>query len=184
MCSILRWPSGRSHSVMEPYRVRPAVREDCPAILAIYNEAVLTTTASYDYEPRTLEHRVQWFEAHERDGYPMFVAEDFQGLVVGWSALNKYHDRIGYRFTTENSIYIAEAHRGRGLGKKLLEPLIDAARAKGLRAIIACIDAANDVSVRLHARYGFETVGHFKQVGFKFGRWLDVVYMEKLLSEP
>ena len=169
---------------MEPYRVRPAVRGDCPAILAIYNEAVLTTTASYDYEPRTLDHRVQWFEAHERDGYPMFVAEDSQGSVVGWSALNKYHDRVGYRFTTENSIYIAESHRGRGLGKKLLEPLIDAARAKGLHAIIACIDAANDVSVRLHARYGFQTVGHFKQVGFKFGRWLDVVYMEKLLTEP
>lgn len=166
---------------MEVYRVRPARREDCPAILEIYNEAVLTTTASYDYEPRTLEHRVQWFEAHERDGFPMFVAESSEGRVVGWSALNKYHDRIGYRFTTENSIYIAEAFRGQGIGKQLLEPLIDVARQKGLRAIIACIDAANEASVRLHARYGFETVGHFKQVGFKFGRWLDVVYMEKLL---
>jgi phosphinothricin acetyltransferase len=170
-------------SAMDGYQIRPAMRSDCPAILEIYNEAVLTTTASYDYEPRTLEHRLQWYDAHERDGYPMFVAEDMEGRVVGWSALNKYHDRIGYRFTTENSIYIAEAYRGKGLGKRLLEPLIDAAQAKGMHAIIACIDAANDVSVKLHARYGFETVGHFKQVGFKFGRWLDVVYMEKLLAE-
>lgn len=166
---------------MKPFRVRTATRSDCPAILGIYNEAVLTTTATYDYEPRPLEHREAWFDAHERNQYPIFVAVDAEDQVVGWSALNPFHDRMGYRFTSENSIYVAEACRGQGIGKLLLPPLIEGALGRGLHAIIACIDATNDPSIRLHARFGFETVGHFRQVGYKFGRWLDVVYMEKLL---
>jgi L-amino acid N-acyltransferase len=165
--------------------VRPAARDDCPGILAIYNDAVLTTTASYDYEPRTLAHREEWFDAHRRDNYPMFVAvERLPGAadrIVGWSALNPYHDRVGYRFTSENSVYVAADRRGRGIGALLLAPLIPAAQERGLHVIIAAIDASNDVSIRLHAKFGFETVGHFRQVGFKFGRWLDVVYMERLL---
>ncbi|MBI3415420.1 MAG: N-acetyltransferase [Verrucomicrobia bacterium] len=161
--------------------IRPATRADLPGILEIYNDAVLNTTATYDYEPRTLEHRTAWFEDHERSNYPVFVAINETGKLVGWSALNRFHDRIGYRFTTENSVYIAAAHRGQGIGKLLLAPLIDAARARALHAILACIDATNEASIRLHARFGFERVGLFKQVGFKFGRWLDVVYMERLL---
>jgi phosphinothricin acetyltransferase len=165
-------------------RIRPAERADVPAILEIYNEAVLTTTASYDYEPRSLQHRIQWFEDHERIGFPMFVAEDDQGKIVGWSSLSKYHDRKGYQFTCENSIYVAAHARGRGIGKLLLNPLIESAHKLGLRAIIAVIDATNEPSVRLHARCGFFEVGRFQKVGFKFGRWLDVVYMELLLPEP
>jgi L-amino acid N-acyltransferase YncA len=161
--------------------VRPAHHDDLPGILEIYNDAVLNTTATYDYEPRTLEHRTQWFEERRRDNYPVFVAVNEQGLVVGWSALNPFHARMGYRFTSENSVYVASSSRGRGLGKLLLGPLLDAGRERGLHAIIAAIDADNTVSIRLHTRFGFEKVGHFKQTGFKFGRWLDVVYMEKLL---
>lgn len=161
--------------------VRPATRDDLPGILEIYNEAVLNTTATYDYEPRTLEHRLAWFEDHERHNYPVFVAVNDAGRVIGWSALNRYHDRKGYQFSTENSVYVAADQRGKGIGRLLLKPLIDAARARGLHAILAGIDAENDASLRLHARFGFEKVAHFKQVGFKFGRWLDVVYMELLL---
>ena len=144
--------------------------------------AVLHTTASYDYEPRTLAHRVEWFDAHERDGYAVLVAEDASGAVVGWAALNRFHDRVGYRFTAENSVYVAEAWRGRGVGARLLGPLMEAAEAQGLRAVLAVIDAQNEASIRLHARFGFERVGLFRQVGFKFGRWLDVAYMERLLG--
>ena len=162
-------------------KVRPATHADLPAILEIYNDAVLHTTASYDYEPRTLEHRVAWFEDHQKNNYAVFVAEDPAGRVVGWSALNPYHARIGYQFTTENSVYVAADQRGKGIGKLLLAPLIEAARARGLHAIIAAIDAENGVSVRLHAAFGFQKIGLFKQVGFKFGRWLDVVYMELLV---
>jgi L-amino acid N-acyltransferase len=162
-------------------KIRPATPQDLEGILEIYNEAVLNTTATYDYEPRTLEHRVAWFEDHVRTNYPVFVAVTLEGRVVGWSALNRYHDRMGYRFTTENSVYVAADMRGQGIGKMLLPPLIDGAKQRGLHAILAAIDAQNEVSIRLHARFGFETVGHFKQVGFKFGRWLDVIYMERVV---
>jgi L-amino acid N-acyltransferase YncA len=165
-------------------KIRPATLADVPAILDIYNDAVLTTTATYDYEPRSLQHRMQWFDDHERIGFPIFVAEDDHGKIVGWSSLSRFHDRKGYQFTCENSIYVAAHARGRGVGKLLLEPLIEGAKKLGLHAIIALIDASNEASVRLHARCGFFEVGRFQKVGFKFGRWLDVVYMELLLPEP
>jgi phosphinothricin acetyltransferase len=163
------------------YAIRPAGLDDLPAILAIYNHAVLHTTASYDYEPRTLEHRVTWFEDHGRTGLPVFVATDPSGTVVGWSALNRFHDRAGFRFTSENSVYVAEAARGRGVGTLLMPPLIDGAKALGLHAIIAAIDAQNEASIRLHAKFGFEKAGLFRQVGYKFDRWLDVLYMERIV---
>lgn len=163
--------------------VRKATREDVPEINAIYNDAVLTTTASYDYEPRPLEYRMAWYEEHLKHNLAMWVAEE-GGKVIGWSSLNKYHDRFGYRFTSENSIYIAGPYRGRGIGALLLQPLITSAEDRGFHAIIAVIDAQNEASVRLHRKFGFEIVGTFKQVGYKFDRWLDVVYMELLLPEP
>ena len=161
--------------------IRPATHEDLPGILEIYNDAVLNTTATYEYEPRTIEHRVAWLEEHQANNYAVLVAVNGDGHVVGWSALNPFHARIGYRFTCENSVYVAAAQRGQGIGRLLLEPLIEAARARGLHAILAVIDAENEPSIRLHARFGFERVGLFKQVGFKFNRWLDVAYMERLL---
>jgi phosphinothricin acetyltransferase len=160
--------------------VRRAGREDCPAILEIYNEAVLSTTASYDLEPRSLNHRLAWFDDHQKNDYPVFVAEA-GGAVIGWSSLSRFHDRYGYRFTVENSVYVAAPQRGRGVGALLLDPLIDTARARQFHVIVAGIDAANEASIRLHARFGFEKVGHLKQVGHKFDRWLDVIYMQLTL---
>ena len=162
-------------------QIRPATRADLPGILEIYNDAVLNTTATYDYEPRTLEHRTQWFEERQRDSYPIFVAVNDAGRVIGWSALHPFHARMGYRFTSENSVYVAADMRGKGVGKLLLAPLIEGAKARGLHAIIAVIDADNEASIRLHAAFGFEKVGLFKQTGFKFNRWLDVVYMERIV---
>lgn len=165
-----------------PVFIRPARREDCPAILDIYNEAVLNTTASYDEKPRSLAHREEWFDTHTRDGYPMFVAEASGPGIVGWSALNRFHERPGYRFTSENSIYIAPDWRGRGVGGKLLTPLIEAAGRMNLHVMIACVDASNEASVRLHRRHGFVEVSHFREVGRKFGRWLDVVHLQLTLT--
>lgn len=162
--------------------VRRAGLADLPDIRSVYNDAVLNTTASYDYEPRTLEDRIKWFEDHEKQGYAVFVAVQAGGRVVGWSALNPFHNRMGYRFTVENSVYVAADMRGQGIGTRLMPPLIDAARARSAHAILAAIDASNEVSVRLHAAFGFEKVAHLKEVGFKFGRWLDVVYMERVLG--
>ena len=107
-----------------------------PGILEIYNEAVLNTTASYDYEPSTLEMRMEWFESHNAQHYPIFVAIDEADCVVGWSSLSQFRTRIGYRFTAENSIYVDARRRGQGIGKLLMPPLIEAAQNLQLHAIM------------------------------------------------
>jgi L-amino acid N-acyltransferase len=171
-------------SMIEPdIIVREAIADDLQGILDIYNDAVLTTTASYDYEPRTLEDRLAWFEEHRENNYPIFVATDKDGKILGWTSLSRFHARIGYRFSTENSVYVAAEARGRGIGKLLMPPLIQGARDRGLHTIIALIDAQNDASLRLHASFGFERVGHMKEVGYKFGGWLDVIIMQLLLPQ-
>lgn len=162
--------------------IRPAVRADLPAILDIYNWAVLNTAATNDYEPHTLEMRIAWFDSHLRDNYPVFVAQTGDGQIVGWSSLSRYRERIGYRFTVEDSVYVAPDSRGVGVGTALLPPLIEAGRQLGLHAIVAGIDSDNEASIRLHARFGFEKVACFKEVGYKFDRWLSVVYMELLFT--
>lgn len=162
--------------------VRSAEREDVPAILAIYNDAVLNTTASYDYEPHTLDQRLAWYDEHVERRWPVFVAVNADGMVAGWCALGKFRDKIGYRYSTEHSIYIAPGSRKQGIGSLLLPVLIDSARSLGYHAMIAGMDASNEPSQRLHARFGFEQVAHFKQVGFKFGRWLDLIFMQLILT--
>jgi L-amino acid N-acyltransferase YncA len=157
--------------------VRRARRDDVPAIRDIYNEAVLTTTATYDYEPQTVEQQLAWFDQHV-----VFVAETPPGQVVGWSSIGEYRSRPGYQFTVEDSIYVADGYRGQGVGKLLLAPAIDAARQLGKRAVVAVIDADSEASHRLHRRFGFKEMGRLRQIGFKFGRWLDVIYMELLLA--
>jgi L-amino acid N-acyltransferase len=164
-------------------QVRTAVETDLPAILEIYNDAVINTTAVYDYEPHTLEMRKQWFRIKEAQGYPVFVAED-NGKVVGFSSIGPWRAWAAYKYSVENSIYVAPDQRGKGIGKKLLEPLIEAAKALDLHAIIAGIDATNEVSIKLHRSFGFTEAGQFKQVGYKFGRWLDLTFMQLLLKTP
>jgi len=162
--------------------MRAAERADVPGILEIYNDAVLRTTASYDYEPSTLEARLDWFATKARHGFPVFVAEDESG-VVGWSSFGPFRPWPGYRHTIEHSVYVAAPRRGQGIGAMLIPPLIARAREMGMRAMVAGIDATNAPSLRLHARFGFEQVAHFKEVGFKFDRWLDLVFMELLLGD-
>jgi L-amino acid N-acyltransferase YncA len=164
--------------------VRPATRADLPDILAIYNDAVLTTTASYDYEPSTLEARAAWFDAHEQEDMPVFVAVDETGEIVGWSSLSSFRPRWGYRFTVEDSVYVAADRRGQGIGRLLMAPVVAAARERGKHSILAVIDAASDASIRLHAAFGFQQVGYLREVGYKFDRWLDLVFMQLLLDEP
>jgi phosphinothricin acetyltransferase len=161
-------------------RVRAATVADLTGILDIYNHAVVHTTASYDYEPWNRQRREEWFEDHVRNDYPVLVAEN-EGRILGWSSLSRFHARPGYRFTAEDSVYVSEDARGRGLGKQLLAPLIDAARQRNFHSIIGLIDAQNEVSIRLHTGFGFEKAAHLKQVGHKFGRWLDVIYMQLML---
>lgn len=163
-------------------RIRPATPADLPAILAIYNAAVLNTAATADYTPSTLEARTAWYEERTQKGLPILVAEE-NNTILGWSSLSPYHARIGYRFSAEVSVYIAVEHRGQGVGKKLLPPLIEAGRACGLHLLIASIDSENEASIRLHAANGFQIAGTLNEVYTKFGRWLGVVYMQLRLSD-
>lgn len=163
-----------------PLHIRVASEADLPEILAIYNHAVLHSTATADYEPATLEQRRVWLTSRQKLGLPVFVAER-SGQTVGWSSLSPYKDRIGYRFTAETSVYVAADARGQGVGKALLAPLLDAGRAAGLHSLVASIDSENDASIALHAAFGFAVVGRMQATVYKFDRWLDVVYMQLLL---
>jgi len=163
--------------------VRIALETDLEAILEIYNDAIMNTTAVYDYEPHTLEMRKQWFRIKEAQGYPVFVAED-NGRVVGFSSIGPWRAWAAYKYSVENSIYVAANQRGKGIGKLLLQPLIKAAEELDMHTIVAGIDSTNEVSIKLHERFGFKEVGHFTQVGYKFGRWLDLTFMQLLLKTP
>ena len=163
--------------------IRPAREADLPEILGIYNHVILNTTAVYSYEPHTLEMRKAWYDDKVRNGYPLFVAED-AGRLVGLSTYGPFRVWPAYKYTIENSIYVAADYRGKGVARLLMKPLIDAARAQEYHAIIASIDASNEASLRLHRSFGFEEVAHFREVGYKFGRWLDLKFLELLLDTP
>jgi phosphinothricin acetyltransferase len=160
--------------------IRPATEGDLTAINDIYNYYVLHSTCTYQEEPETIEDRRRWFHDHG-EAHPIIVAQ-LNGKVVGWGSLSSYHRRSAYRRTVENSVYVHHQDHRRGIGSLLLKDLIARARPLGLRVIIAVIDAEQVGSVAIHAKFGFEKVGHMKQLGFKFNRWLDVVYMELLLD--
>ena len=161
--------------------VRIATKDDLPAMLAIYNDIILTTTAVWHSEPHTLPMRQEWFALKQEQGHPVFVAKS-ESEVVGFSTFGPFRPWHGYRFTVENSVYVAAAHRGKGIANLLLPPLIDSAKQLKLHAIVAGIESTNDVSIRLNRKFGFEEVAHFKQVGYKFDRWLDLTFMELVLS--
>lgn len=163
--------------------IREAREADVPALLAIYNHVILHTTAVYTYEPQTLAAREAWYAEKLASGYPVYVAEE-AGQVIGFSSYGPFRAWPAYKYTIENSVYVAEGQRGKGIGKLLIRPLIESAHAKEYHAIIAGIDASNDASLRLHASFGFLEVAHFRQVGYKFGRWLDLKFMELLLETP
>ncbi len=160
-------------------RIRPARAADLPRILSIYNREVLVSTATYDTRPRSPAEHARWF-AHHGPAHPVFVAVEGR-KVLGWASLSPWSDRPAYGRSVEVSVYVDERARGRGIGRRLLEELVDAARRLGHHALLARISADNEVSVRLHESLGFALVGTLKEVGFKFGRMLDVAVMELLL---
>ena len=160
--------------------IRLATEDDLAQILIIYNDIILNTTAVYDYEPHSIEMRRDWFNTKKQQGFPVFVAED-DGKIVGLSSIGPFRNWAGYKYTVENSIYVEAAQRGKGIGKLLMPPIIEAAKKLGMHTIVSGIDASNDASIRLHQSFGFEEVAHFKEVGFKFGRWLDLKFLELIV---
>ena len=160
--------------------IRQAEEKDLPQMLEIYNDVILNTTAVYDYKPHTLEMRKQWFEAKQHEGFPVFVAEE-QNRIVGFSSFGPFRAWAAYKYSVENSVYVKASERGRGIGKLLLSPLIDAAKKLNVHTIIASIDATNEASLQLHKSFGFKEAAHFKEVGYKFGRWLDLKFLQLML---
>jgi L-amino acid N-acyltransferase YncA len=167
---------------MQP-KLRPATPADIPVITAIYRPAVLQGTASFELEPPGEEEMLRRFRAVTDAGYPYFVAE-LDGRVAGYAYANAYRTRPAYRFTVENSVYIAPDAQGKGGGRVLLGALIEACTAQGFRLMVAVIgDSANFASITLHRRAGFTFCGTIHSVGYKFGRWLDSVIMQLPLGE-
>jgi len=160
--------------------IRNAAEDDLPELLSIYNDIILHTTAVYDYEPHTLDMRKQWLDTKKQQGFPVFVAEE-NGKIVGFSSIGPFRAWAAYKYSVENSVYVAAGARGKGIGKLLLPPLIEAAKTLQLHTIIAGIDATNEASLKLHKSFGFEEVAHFKEVGWKFGRWLDLKFLQLMV---
>ena len=161
--------------------IRPARASDLAAINDLYNHYVSHSTCTYQDEPETLADRRKWFRHHGK-AHPVLVAVRGR-RVVGWGSPSPYRQRSAYRRTVENSVYVHPEHQRCGIGSWLLEHLIQRARGLGHPTILAGIEAEQTGSMALHAKFGFEKCGHLKQVGFKFGRWLDAIFMQLLLED-
>jgi len=159
--------------------IRPAAPTDLRAIAEIYNEAVLTTDATMDTEPRSDTDQKHWYDNHGENN-PILVLEA-DGRVVGWASLSKWSDRCGYSGTSEISVYVKEEFRDKGFGKKLIDSSLKEAKKLNHHSVIARITTTNGLSIRLHQGFGFEIIGTLKEVGYKFGKWLDVLIMQKNL---
>jgi L-amino acid N-acyltransferase YncA len=162
-------------------KYRLACVDDAEAIRTIYNREVLGSTVTFDLVPRSEEEQLAWMDEHS-GAHPAVVAVDDDGCVRGFGSLSPYRPRPAYRTTVEDSVYVDEAVRGRGVGRGILEELLRLAAAHGFHTVLAHIVGGHEASIALHRSCGFEIVGTEREVGRKFGRWLDVVIMQHLLS--
>jgi L-amino acid N-acyltransferase YncA len=168
---------------MSSLEIRPTAPADLPAITAIYEHAVSHGTATFELIPPDLAEMTRRFDVLMDGGYPYFAAV-LEGRVVGYAYAGPYRPRPAYRFTVENSVYLQPAIHRRGIGLKLLQRLIAESETRGYHQMIAVIgDSANAGSVGVHTRCGFQMIGTHRHVGFKFGRWLDTVMMQRALGE-
>jgi L-amino acid N-acyltransferase len=161
--------------------IRDAGARDLATIRAIYNHYVRTSTCTFQLEEDTPADTERWFRERDHRVHPVIVAER-DGAVVGWGSLHHHKARRGYRFTVENSVYVDHRHHGAGVGSALLVELIARARAAGHHSILAGVETAQTASVRLHEHHGFVKVSHLREVGYKLERWLDVVYLQRMLE--
>jgi len=162
--------------------VRVATGDDVPTLLAIYNHAVRTTTATFDLDEWTLAERMVWFEKFT-DRYPLLVAVE-AGEVVGYGCLSPFRDKPAYRNSAETSVYVHPEHQRKGIGRHLVEALVERARTIGFHTLIAGITTGNVGSVLLHEALGFQLVGTFRQVGYKFDVWQDVEFYQLMIEKP
>ncbi|MGQ2966429.1 GNAT family N-acetyltransferase [Methylophilus sp.] len=153
-------------------------------ILFILNDAIANSTALYDYSPRTLQSMDQWFDVKEKGNFPVIGAVDDSDQLMGFATWGSFRAFPAYKYTVEHSLYVHPAHRGKGLGKALLQALINSACQAEVHVLVGCIDASNAASIHLHTQFGFTHSGTIKEVGFKFGRWLDAAFYQLNLNTP
>lgn len=166
---------------MNTFTLRAATSADLDAMLSIYNHAVLHTTASYDYQPRSEDRQRDWFAAKQAAGLPVLVAQQGKA-IAGFASYGPFRAWDGYRFTVEHSVYVGEAFRRLGIASALVQELLQHAAGQGLHLMVAAIDAANTGSIELHRRLGFAEAGVLREAGYKFDRWLDLAFMTKKLD--
>jgi len=154
------------------------------AILAIFNDAILNSTALYDYRPRTMEMMAAWFEAKAKGNFPVIGFENAAGELMGFGSYGTFRAWPAYKYTVEHSVYVEARFRGQGVGKRLLREVIAAAQGQDYHLLVGGIDATNSTSIHLHESLGFTHCGTIRQAGFKFGRWLDLTFYQLLLSTP
>ncbi|UOK38119.1 N-acetyltransferase family protein [Pseudomonas palleroniana] len=161
--------------------IRDATEQDLPAIRDIYNDAVRNTTAIWNEQPVDLANRLAWFSARQALGYPVLVSIE-NNEVTGYASFGDWRPFEGFRYSVEHSVYVRSDQRGQGVGPRLMEALIERARACGKHVMVAAIESGNQASIRLHERQGFITTGQMPRVGIKFGRWLDLTFMQLALN--
>jgi L-amino acid N-acyltransferase len=155
-----------------------------PAILAILNDAIVNSTALYDYRPRDADSMIGWFAEKAANDFPVVGVESDDGQLMAFATYGTFRARPAYKYSVEHSVYVAAEHRGKGLGEALMVRLIDAARAQDRHVMIGGIDVENTASVALHRKLGFEHAGTIRQAAFKFGRWLDLAFYQLVLETP
>ena len=165
---------------MDDLAVRLAALDDAEAIRRIYNHEVEHTTHTFDLVPRSLQDQQAWLQ--EREGALGVLVAELDGQVVGFASLSEYRPRAAYRTSVESSVYVDGALRGRGVGRRLMRELVDVARSRGFHTMLARIAGGHEASIQLHQAAGFTVVGTEREVGRKFGGWLDVVVMQRMLS--
>ena len=164
--------------------MRDAVEADLPAISDLYNALIPTTTVAWTETPESLEDRIAWFAARTGDGDATVVAATEDGTIIGYAAFGPFRDNTkwpGYRTTVEHTIHVAGDWHGRGVGRGLMDALVERARAQGMHVMVGALDGANEPSIRFHEAIGFEVVARLPEVGRKFGRWLDLVLVQRML---
>ena len=166
------------------YRIRQCTEKQLPEILEIFNEAILHSTALYDYKPRTMENMQTWYTAKQQGNYPIIGIFDFDDTLLGFASFGSFRNWPAYKYSVEHSIYIRSDRRGNGLGKILLREIIKSAEEQDYHVMIGGIDASNTTSIHLHEKEGFVWSGTIKQAGYKFGKWLDLSFYQLILKTP
>lgn len=168
--------------ILTNMQIREAEHKDLNIILEIMNDAIINTTSIYDYKTRNYEFAENWFDKKHLDNMPLLVAE-INGTAVAYGSYGIFRAWEAYKFSVEHSIYVQHDFQGQGIGRQLLIALIERAKKDGFHTMIAGIDAENQKSYEFHKKMGFVEVGKFKEVGYKFDRWLDLVFMQLILNE-